>query len=159
MVIDLTAFIAGQADVMLQFSFNSNGLPQGNLWQIDDIQLEAFGAAAEPEELAGPASAPIPADDAAGLATDLVLAWAAGAQTNSHDVYFGTVNPLGEAQFRGNQAGSTYDPGTLTAATTYYWRIDEVNDNGRLPGCTWSFTTGAEPPEVILQDGFEGDGG
>jgi hypothetical protein len=156
MVVDLTAFIAGQANVMLQFRFNSNGLPQGNLWQIDDVQLEAFEAAADPENLPGPASAPSPADGAAGLAPDSVLAWAAGAQTNSHDVYFGTVNPLGEAQFRGNQADATYDPGPLAADTTYYWRIDEVNANGRLPGCTWSFTTQGEPAEVILQDGFEG---
>jgi len=157
-VIDLTAVAAGHADVMLQFRFNSNGVLQGNLWQIDDVQLEAFEAAAGPENLPGPAGAPSPGDGAAGLAPDSVLAWTVGAQTVSHDVYFGTVNPLGEAEFRGNQSEATYDPGTLASSTTYYWRIDEVNAEGRMPGCTWSFTTQGEPPEIIMQDGFEGGG-
>jgi hypothetical protein len=39
--------------------------------------------------------------------------------------------------------------------TTYYWRVDEVNDEGSIPGCTWSFTTQGEPPEVIQSSGFE----
>jgi hypothetical protein len=157
-VIDLTAVAAGHADVMLQFHFDSNDVPQGNLWQIDDVQLEAFEAGAGSENLPGPATGPSPGDGASGLAPDSVLAWAAGAQALSHDVYFGTVNPLGEAEFRGNQSEATYDPGALASSTTYYWRIDEVNAEGRVPGCTWSFTTEGEPPEIITQDGFESGG-
>ena len=158
MVVDLTALIAGHADVKLQFHFDSNGVPQGNLWQLDDVQLEVFGAAVQPENLPGPASAPNPGDGAAGLGLDSDLAWTTGDQAISHDVYFGSVNPLGETEFRGNQSATSYDPGPLAASTTYYWRIDEVNTAGRTAGCTWSFTTQGEQPVIIHQDGFEGGG-
>jgi hypothetical protein len=40
----------------------------------------------------------------------------------------------------GNQSGTTYNPGTLTGDTTYYWRIDEVNGYGTTTGAVWSFT-------------------
>ncbi|MEN6336690.1 MAG: hypothetical protein ABFE01_20745, partial [Phycisphaerales bacterium] len=33
------------------------------------------------------------------------------------------------------------DTGTLEANTTYYWRIDEVNDASTWTGSVWSFTT------------------
>ncbi|MGA2071725.1 MAG: hypothetical protein ABSG97_10285, partial [Sedimentisphaerales bacterium] len=56
----------------------------------------------------------------------------------SHDVYFGTASP-GTSQ--GNQAGTTFNPGTLANATTYYWRIDEKNAGGTATGDVWSFTT------------------
>jgi hypothetical protein len=48
------------------------------------------------------------------------------------------------AAFKGNQPGTTYDPNTLELATTYYWRIDEVNEanpNSPWTGDVWSFTT------------------
>ena len=36
----------------------------------------------------------------------------------------------------------TFDPGTLAANTTYYWRIDERLDDGTVrPGKVWSFKT------------------
>jgi hypothetical protein len=46
--------------------------------------------------------------------------------------------------FKDNQAGTTFDPGTMDVNTTYYWRVDEVN--GAEPGSpwkgdVWSFTT------------------
>ena len=158
-VLDISEFIAGHSNVMLQFHFNSNGAPQGNLWQIDDIQLEAFAAVTPPENLPYPASGPIPADGASGIETGSGLEWTAGLQTDSHDVYFGTANPLGASEFRGNQAGAAYDPGPLEINTTYYWRVDEVNAEGIKRGCTWSFTTQEILAETIFTDGFESDGG
>ena len=66
------------------------------------------------------------------------LVWTAGAGATSHDVYFGTTNP---PTFRVNQTGTTYDTGTMSALTTYYWRIDEKNAGGTTTGDVWSFTT------------------
>ena len=43
--------------------------------------------------------------------------------------------------FKGNQTGIAFDPGTLAAVTTYYWRIDEVNGPETIRGDVWSFTT------------------
>lgn len=49
--------------------------------------------------------------------------------------------PCGTSQFQGNQAGTSFSPGTLNLAPSYYWRIDEVNDLGTTTGAVWSFTT------------------
>ena len=158
-VTDLSGSIAGESNVMLQFHFNSNGVPQGDLWQIDDIQLEAFEATTPLENLPDPASGPIPADGATGVEPGSDIAWTAGLQTDSHDVYFGTASPLGAGEFRGNQVETSYEPGPLDLNTTYFWRVDEVNAEGTKRGCTWSFTTQGQPDEIIFRDGLEGDGG
>jgi hypothetical protein len=52
------------------------------------------------------------------------------------------------AAFKGNQTGTTFDPGTLAKNTTYYWRIDEVYDTCPVVlwyGDVWNFTTAAGP--------------
>ena len=59
-VLDLSSFIAGQANVMLRFRFDSEDGPQGNLWQIDDVELEGFTAALPQEDLPDPATGPCP---------------------------------------------------------------------------------------------------
>jgi hypothetical protein len=47
----------------------------------------------------------------------------------------------------------SHDPGLLDADTTYYWRVDEVDDQGNIAkGPLWIFTTGA----FLLIDDFEG---
>jgi hypothetical protein len=129
------------------------------LWQIDDIQLEAFETTIPLGNLPDPASEPSPADGATGVEPGSDIEWTAGLQTDSHDVYFGTATPLGAGEFRGNQLGASYDPGPLELNTTYYWRVDEVNAEGSKRGCTWSFTTQGQLAEIIFSDGFEGDGG
>jgi len=85
----------------------------------------------------GAASAPSPNNGATGVSTSANLSWTAGSGADSHDVYFGGV-------FQGNQSGTSFDPGTLAADTTYSWRIDEVNSNGTTTGSVWSFTTATE---------------
>jgi hypothetical protein len=62
----------------------------------------------------------------------------AGIFATSHDVYFGTSIP---PSFIGNQTATTFEPGTMSKNTTYYWRIDEVNPWGTTTGAVWSFTT------------------
>ena len=57
----------------------------------------------------------------------------------SHDVRFGTANP---PPFVVNQTATTYDPGAMTAGTTYYWRIDEIDFLGNATvGTVWKFRT------------------
>ncbi len=88
------------------------------------------------------------------------LSWSAGAATISHDVYFsenladvetGDVRTGARGAFQGNQVstffivgfpGFAYSEG-LVPCTTYYWRIDEVNDpdsNSPWKGDVWNFT-------------------
>jgi hypothetical protein len=87
------------------------------------------------------------------VATDVSLtvnlSWTAGSDATSHDVYFGTSDPPAFVQ---NQAGTTYDPGTLTGETTYYWQIDEAGPGGNTTGGVWSFTTESVPDAVADSD-------
>jgi hypothetical protein len=154
-VLDLSSFIAGQANVMLRFRFDSAGGSQGNLWQVDDVELEGFTAPNSLEHLPGPAAVPSPADAAGNVESASNIAWQAGTQSDSHDVYFGTVYPLTGSEFQGNQSETTFDPGPLPLNTTFFWRIDEVNEHGITKGCTWSFTTQEEMAGIIFSDGFE----
>ena len=89
---------------------------------------------------------PNPPDGAIGVSVTADLSWTAGRGATSHDVYFGSdlcALPLVATQPVGQDS---YDPpGDLIPGTTYYWRIDEVNDAGpppgNWPGDLWSFTT------------------
>ncbi len=110
-------------------------------------------AATEPEL----SSNPSPANGALHEATWVTLSWRPGAFAVSHDVYLGDnlsdVNEGTHASpaFRGNQALTFYVagfpgyayPDGLVPGTTYYWRIDEVNNadpNSPWKGKLWSFS-------------------
>jgi hypothetical protein len=73
------------------------------------------------------------------------LDWNPGQHATTHDVYFGSASILDSGDFRGNQPGTSFDPGSLQYDTLYYWRIDEVNESGTTQGVTWSFRTEADP--------------
>lgn len=147
-VIDLSGPAAGQSSFTFRFRFDSEGDIQGNLWQIDDVEFEVFGSAPLPPDPPDPPGSPVPADGAGDLGADTQLTWSAGAGATSHDVYFGINDPLSVIDLQGNQTGTSFDPGLLDYATTYYWRIDEINDDGTTRGDTWSFTTESEPPAL-----------
>ena len=81
---------------------------------------------------------------------DTILSWTPGRDVVSHQIYFGpnlstvATAGTGSAEYRGSQpAGQeTYYPSLLNPGTIYYWRIDEVDSQGRLiVGRIWSFTT------------------
>ena len=93
---------------------------------------------------------PIPADTAVNVPLDQILSWTAGLRTETYDVYFGTDSTPDAGEVQGNQSGVSFDPGTLIAGTTYYWRIDAINDAGTTTGTVWSFTTVAGS---TLEDG------
>jgi len=106
------------------------------------------------------AAGPVPADGDLHADTWISLGWRAGDFSASHDVYIGdnfdAVNEGAEGTFKGNQAetylvigfpGFPYPDG-LVPGTTYYWRIDEVNDaepNSPWKGPVWSFSI---PPKT-----------
>lgn len=99
-----------------------------------------------------PATNPSPPDGATGVGTEADLGWTAGAWADGHDVYFGTNPTPGPGEFQGNQAETTFDPGSLAPNTMYYWRIDETNGYGTTTGEVWSFTTGAGAPQMYVND-------
>ena len=98
---------------------------------------------------------PDPEDEAMLEATWVTLSWRPGSFAVSHDVYFGTsfddVNEGAEGTYFGNTSVTFQAigfpgfpaPDGLLPGTTYYWRIDEVNDaNAASPwkGNVWSFS-------------------
>lgn len=85
-----------------------------------------------------PASNPDPAHGAMHVSLAPTLSWTPGFGAASRDVYFGTESP---GTLQGNQVETTFDPGPLDIARTYYWRVDEINENGATIGPVWSFTT------------------
>ncbi|MBW7991153.1 MAG: LamG domain-containing protein [Planctomycetes bacterium] len=115
----------------------------------DEIQIVMVGGEGFPN-----AFAPDPAEGALYPDTWVNLSWRPGDFAQSHDVYFGDnfndVNDGAEGTFLGNQSltfiivgfpGFAYPDG-LVPGTTYYWRIDEVNDNepnSPWKGNVWSF--------------------
>jgi hypothetical protein len=96
--------------------------------------------------LASPkAISPDPFNNAPNIRINAQLSWTAGLGATSHDVYFGTASP---GTFQGNQAETTFDPGTLVPAKTYYWRIDEVSGSNTVTGDIWSFSTISGQPSA-----------
>ncbi|HPY48639.1 MAG TPA: discoidin domain-containing protein, partial [Sedimentisphaerales bacterium] len=68
---------------------------------------------------------PQPTDGATGVAVASSLSWRAGREAVSHEVYYGTdPNAL---SLVGTTGAAGYTPEALTLATTYYWRVNEVN--------------------------------
>ncbi|MEX0983021.1 MAG: sulfatase-like hydrolase/transferase [Bacteroidales bacterium] len=84
------------------------------------------------------AHSPVPRNGTVGVSGDQVLSWTSEYKTDSHDIYLGTTNP---PPLIGNQTAGNFNPGVLSSYTTYYWRVDEKNQNGTTQGNTWSFTT------------------
>jgi regulation of enolase protein 1 (concanavalin A-like superfamily) len=101
---------------------------------------------------------PSPANEATGVSLeDMILSWRPGREAASHAVYFSTDR---QAVVDGTAPVSIstehdFDPGPLNFGTTYFWRVDEVNEAGSpaaYPGDPWSFTT----QEYSMVDDFEG---
>ncbi|MFH1718738.1 MAG: LamG domain-containing protein [Planctomycetota bacterium] len=133
---------------------------------IDDIRMYNH-ALSEPELLGTMeggippyAWGPTPEDGALYPNTWVNLSWKPGPFAVSHDVYVGDnfddVNDGAGDTFRGNQAGLFLVigfpgfpyPDGLVPGTTYYWRVDEVNDaepNSPWKGPVWSFSV---PPRT-----------
>jgi hypothetical protein len=91
-------------------------------------------------------SNPSPGNGADNVNVHADLGWTPGSDAVSYDVYFGTNPNPGAAEFKGNQTGTTFDPGLLSLNTTYYWRIDAVNPahpDSPWAGYVWSFKTQA----------------
>jgi hypothetical protein len=84
------------------------------------------------------ASLPIPADGSTGVSLTPTLSWLPASNALSHTVYFGT-NSTGPLQT--NQTSTSFSPGSLLPATTYYWRVDEVTSGATVTGDVWTFTT------------------
>jgi hypothetical protein len=108
------------------------------------------------------AFSPIPADGATDIKRTQILSWKSGQRASLHQIYFGKdyevvrTAETGSPGYKGAQeiGSESFDPGILELETTYYWRIDEVNDvdpNSPWTGEVWGFTVG----NFLIVDDFE----
>ena len=95
---------------------------------------------------------PQPAAGATDVEVGTALSWRAGREAVTHDVYLSTdPNALVLA---GSVSETTYVPGDLQFGSTYYWRVDEVNEADAISvwaGSVWDFMA----QEFAVIDGFE----
>ncbi len=100
---------------------------------------------------------PYPDLGATDVDVDVTLGFRAGREAAKHDVYLGTDK---QAVIDGavpvmTVSEASYAPSVdLDLASTYYWRVDEVNDAetpGTWPGDIWSFSA----QEYLVVEDFE----
>ena len=136
----------------------SGGLPQGTTnytpgplelantyyWRVDEFDaVTTYKGDVWSFTTQGAVGSPMPSNGAVDVKQTTVLTWAPGFGA-SHDVYFGSDAASLELKSSGNLGSESYNPGKLEWDTTYYWRIDEVNNaNADSPwiGPLWSFKT------------------
>jgi len=153
--------IAGNVySLQMEYYESGNGAVAELLWSSPSTPEQIVPQAALSPPIR--ASSPSPANRADGTKMTPILTWNAGDYAASHEVYFGTDEDAvknatkASPEYKGTKAvgDEIYDPGKLAWATSYYWRVDEVNSiNPESPwvGTLWSFTTG----DFLLIDNFE----
>ncbi len=132
-------------------------------WRVDEFDIidthkgEVWSFTTE-----GAVGNPEPANGAADVKQTAILSWTPGVFAASHQVYFGTDKEAvrnadtASPEYKGVRAldSESYDPGEPEWDTTYYWRIDEVNNahpDSPWKGPVWSFTTA----NFLVVDDFE----
>ncbi len=99
---------------------------------------------------------PVPADGQADLGLDVALDWRSGREAAVHEVYLSTDEQAvveGAAPID-TVTESRYNATALNLGTTYYWKVNEVNE-AAVPsvweGPVWSFST----VEYVTVEDFE----
>ena len=130
-------------------------------------QIEGLSNGIEP--MFTKAERPAPEDGVLHAETWVNLGWYAGELAVTHDLYIGDnfdeVDSGAEGTFQGNQTTTLVTigfpgfaiPDGLVPGTTYYWRIDEVNEaepNSPWKGDIWSFSI--HPKTAYFPDPADG---
>lgn len=122
-------------------------------WRVDEIESNGrtvSGTVWSFTTLSLAATRPQPEDGAPYVPWELTLAWTAGATATSHRIYLGTdrgavaaANATWPELIATVRSGQTTCPVSgLDKDTTYYWRVDEVELDGRShQGPVWAFVT------------------
>jgi len=155
----------------------AGGLPQGAAtytpaplklaktyyWRVDEFDaIATYKGQVWSFTTQGAVGSPKPSNGAVDVKQTQILTWSPSVYAASHQVYFGDDKEAvknadtSSPEYKGTKAlgSESYDPGKLLWNTTYYWRIDEVNNaNADSPwvGPLWSFTTA----NFLIVDDFE----
>ncbi len=153
--------IAGQSYGIVIEGYENAGEAEWQLyWQSPSMPRQLVPQAALSPPIK--ASNPKPSNGAVDVKQTQILSWSPGENAASHELYFGTDEEavknadIGSPEYIGARdlGSESYDPGMLEWYTTYYWRVDEVNNantDSPWPGNLWSFTTA----NFLVVDDFE----
>ena len=104
------------------------------------------------------ARTPDPADGATDVLPNAIVSWRAGREADRSIIYVSAdMNEVADGlapSLTSNTNSTDLSPLDLDMSTTYYWRVDEVNDAEAIStwaGPVWSFTTADE----LVVDDFE----
>ncbi len=101
-----------------------------------------------------------PADGGSSISVTPTLQWAAGATypPDSYVVYLGETSGSLEAISGSIEATELEITSGLSYNTTYYWRVDSIDQNSTVEGTEWSFTTSAFAPPLPSGVTLDSDG-
>ena len=147
-------------------TYNPGPLKEAKIyyWRVDEFDaITTYKGDVWSFTTEGAVGNPKPADGAVDVRQTPMLTWTAATPAASHEIYFGSDEEAvrnattTSTEYKGTKplGDESYDPGKLAWNTSYYWRIDEVNDtNPDSPwvGRVWSFTTA----DSMIIDDFEG---
>ena len=147
------AFIDNQALAQTTYSPDPLAFNTTYYWRIDEVQgSEVFPGPVWSFTTDGPpapAQKRYPVNLATAISPSPRLVWSGTVTTDSYDVYFGDSTP---PPFIGNQPDGFLDRSALEPGTTYYWRIDSVNEHGTTAGSIWNFTVSSLPDGDVNAD-------
>ena len=109
----------------------------------------------KPEEITSPpakVSIVSPANGAVNQQLDIYLSWAKPPMARRYDVYFGPT-AVAIALVSEDQTARAYVPTGLALDSTYYFRIDSVNEFGTTTGDVCSFSTWAAADVLLDESG------
>jgi hypothetical protein len=155
----------------------TGGLPQGTTtyipgtlklaktyyWRVDEFDIiDTYKGDVWSFTTQGAVGNPNPSNGAVDVKQTQIITFSPSVFAASHELYFGTDKDAvknadnGSPEYKGTRdlGAESYDPGILEWDTTYYWRVDEVNNtnpDSPWPGILWSFTTA----DFLIVDDFE----
>jgi len=86
---------------------------------------------------------PQPANNAMDVSPSAILAWRAGRDAVSHEIYLSTDEQavIDGSALVDTVTDNSYAAGALDFGSTYYWKITEVQDTEAWEGAVWTFST------------------
>ncbi len=160
---DVNNAVGGPPQGITNYDPGTLKLAKTYYWRVDEFDIvETHKGDIWSFTTEGAVAALVPANGAVDVKRTEIINWSPSVFAASHEVYFGTDKDAvknadtGSPEYKGTRdlGAESYDPGMLEWDTTYYWRIDEVNNtNPDSPwtGILWSFTTA----NFLVVDDFE----
>ncbi|MHC4121224.1 MAG: fibronectin type III domain-containing protein, partial [Planctomycetota bacterium] len=158
---DVDNATGGVAQATATYSAGTLELEKVYYWRVDEFDIvDTYKGTVWSFTTPGAVGNPEPSNGATDVQMNKTLSWTPADSAASHELYFGmdkeTVRTAGTGspEHAGHKTlgAESHDPGLLEPHAVYYWRVDEVDDQGNVSkGPIWSFATG----DILVVEDFE----